>query len=225
MPLVERNETTPIKPLEYMDAEQCGQFDDFIGVWDNFVPEYFCDQLINLFNTIENDYKGMALSRMNEDVKTSVWDGSAQFQRKNLGRKDKAILLQYAETGLAQQANEYLVSCFHDYCRVYGQLQDIPMFNPDMKLQKTVKGGGYHIWHHEAADFESQHRQLVWMIYLNDVPDEAGGETEFLYQSRRIKPTKGTVVIWPAGLTHVHKGNTVLEGEKYILTGWYIQLP
>ena len=60
------------------------------------------------------------------------------------------------------------------------------------------------------------------MIYLNDIDD--GGETEFLYQKRRIKPQKGTVVIFPAGMTHVHKGNLVMgEQTKYIVTGWYIK--
>ena len=49
------------------------------------------------------------------------------------------------------------------------------------------------------------------------------GETEFLYQRKRFQPKKGTVVIWPAGMTHVHKGNTVLTTDKYILTGWYIK--
>jgi hypothetical protein len=225
MPLIERHQTDPIKSLEIMEAEQCGQFDDFIGVWENFVPSYFCDQLIDLYNKIEHDYNALAVSRLNTDVKESVWDGSVQFERKNLGRKDKAILLQYADTGLTYETNRYLISCFQQYCIQYGQLQTIPMFNPDYKLQKTEKGGGYHIWHHENSDFETQHRQLTWMIYLNDVPDDAGGETEFLYQHRRIKPSKGTVVIWPAGLTHVHKGNTVLDGTKYILTGWYIQVP
>jgi hypothetical protein len=60
------------------------------------------------------------------------------------------------------------------------------------------------------------------MIYLNDMPD-GEAETEFFHQRRRIKPTAGTVVIWPAGFTHTHKGNTVLTQDKYILTGWYIK--
>jgi hypothetical protein len=56
------------------------------------------------------------------------------------------------------------------------------------------------------------------MMYLNDVDD--GGETEFLYQSKRYKPVKGRVLIWPAGFTHVHRGNPPLSGEKYIATSW-----
>ena len=56
------------------------------------------------------------------------------------------------------------------------------------------------------------------MIYLNDV--EEGGETEFLYQSIRVAPKAGTLLIWPAGFTHTHRGNPPLSGDKYIATGW-----
>ena len=56
------------------------------------------------------------------------------------------------------------------------------------------------------------------MMYLNN--DFEGGETEFLYQKRRIQPEPGTIVIWPAQWTHQHKGNMVLSGNKYIVTGW-----
>ena len=56
------------------------------------------------------------------------------------------------------------------------------------------------------------------MLYLNDVDD--GGETEFLHQSKRVKPEEGTFLIWPAGFTHMHRGNPPLKGEKYIVTSW-----
>ena len=56
------------------------------------------------------------------------------------------------------------------------------------------------------------------MIYLNDV--EEGGETEFLYQRKKLKPTKNRAVIWPGSYTHLHRGNPPME-TKYILTGWY----
>ena len=61
------------------------------------------------------------------------------------------------------------------------------------------------------------------MIYLNDMP-EGEAETEFLYQKKRVGPTRGTVVIWPAGMTHVHRGNPVYTQDKYILTGWYYKV-
>ena len=49
-------------------------------------------------------------------------------------------------------------------------------------------------------------------------------ETEFLYQKRRIKPEQGMMCIFPAGLTHVHRGNTVFTQDKYILTGWALKV-
>ena len=89
-----------------------------------------------------------------------------------------------------------------------------------IKFQHTPQSGGYHTWHYEAMGLSYAHRVLTWMIYLNE--DFEGGETEFLDQTRRIKPTTGTLLIWPAGFTHTHKGNLVLSGDKYILTGWYL---
>ena len=67
---------------------------------------------------------------------------------------------------------------------------------------------------------EGLHRLVLWMYYLNDV--EVGGETEFYFQKRAIRPRKGTVVIAPAGFTHTHRGNVPLSGDKYIITSWLL---
>jgi hypothetical protein len=61
-------------------------------------------------------------------------------------------------------------------------------------------------------------RYLAYTVYLNTV--EEGGETEFLYQKQRLKPEAGTLAIWPAAWTHVHRGNPPLSGSKYIITTW-----
>ena len=78
---------------------------------------------------------------------------------------------------------------------------------------------GFHPYHIEQGNLPpSSYRVSVYTVYLNDV--EEGGETEFLYQLKRIKPEKGTACIFPASYTHVHRGNTPFSGEKYIITGW-----
>jgi hypothetical protein len=56
------------------------------------------------------------------------------------------------------------------------------------------------------------------ILYLNDV--EEGGETEFLHQGKRIKPTKGTLILAPASYTHAHRGNPPLSNDKIIITSW-----
>ena len=91
-----------------------------------------------------------------------------------------------------------------------------------MKMQRTDSGGGYHIWHSEQSGGKHAERVLVYSLYLNDISETDGGETEFLYQRLRIRPEKNMMVLWPAAFTHAHRGNTVLGDEsKYIVTGWF----
>jgi len=87
-----------------------------------------------------------------------------------------------------------------------------------VKLQEYGPSQGYHIWHCDNADMGSSRRMLVVMMYLNTV--ESGGETEFLYQSIRVQPVQGTLLIFPAYFTHTHRGNPTLKGSKYVITSW-----
>jgi hypothetical protein len=213
----------PYRPLELMRDSKLTKFElkDFIGVWENFVPAAFCDQLIQYFETVVNktgDYVDPCPEHTDEPT---IMDGSTQYGG-NLIRNDTSILLNYASGTYSYQVNQFLKSCLLHYVDNFSQLSRLRLFSSDLKFQKTPPGGGYHTWHYENASDYFAARELTWMIYLNDVPD-GEGETEFLYQLRRIKPTKGTVVIFPAGMTHVHKGNTVFTTDKYILTGWYIK--
>lgn len=84
--------------------------------------------------------------------------------------------------------------------------------------------GGYPYWHCELyprdPGCETLHRHLLWTVYLNDEFEE--GETEFLFQQRRIKPTTGTLLIAPAGFTHTHRGNRPQGGDKFIATSWIL---
>jgi hypothetical protein len=89
------------------------------------------------------------------------------------------------------------------------------------KFQRSDTGGGFHRWHHEqGSGRESPGRFAVWMLYLNDV--EEGGKTEFKHQELAITPTAGTLVIWPAAYSHIHRANPDLVGKKYIATGWFV---
>lgn len=96
-----------------------------------------------------------------------------------------------------------------------------------INLQKYISDqGGYPYWHCELypkpgdAQSETLHRTLLWTIYLNDGFDE--GETEFLYQHRKITPKTGSLLIAPAAFTHTHRGNMPKRGNKYIATSWIL---
>ena len=61
------------------------------------------------------------------------------------------------------------------------------------------------------------HRVLAWILYCNDV-DEAG--TEFHWQDHHEPATRGKLVIFPAGPSHIHRGRVNERASKLIATGW-----
>ncbi|MDQ3510676.1 MAG: 2OG-Fe(II) oxygenase [Pseudomonadota bacterium] len=94
-----------------------------------------------------------------------------------------------------------------------------------INLQRYSAGrGGYPYWHCELyprdPNAETLHRHLLWTIYLND--GFSDGETEFLYQRRKIVPRTGSLLIAPAAFTHTHRGNRPQGGDKVIATSWVL---
>ena len=87
-------------------------------------------------------------------------------------------------------------------------------------LQYYKPGGGYHMWHCErqSSSRSNTYRHMVWMTFLNDVPD---GGTEWFHQDHYEEAEKGKCCIWPADWTYTHKGRVTHEFEKIIATGWY----
>jgi len=187
--------------------------DDFIGVFDGiFTPEY-CQGWIDHFDKV--DAAGMSYSRVQGMDRPSHVnkDQAVDFPNCSLYMSDELrIECTYFNTGF------WGVS-YPLYAEKYSVLQTAaPHKIYTIKIQKTVPGGGYHVWHHEDADRMHSQRVLTFILYLNDIDD--GGETEFLYLSKRIQPKAGRMVVWPAGFTHTHRGNPPLKGGKYIITGW-----
>ena len=94
-----------------------------------------------------------------------------------------------------------------------------------INLQRYTAGqGGYPYWHCELyprdPGCETLHRHVLWTLYLND--GFGAGETEFLYQGRKIVPETGSLLIAPAAFTHTHRGNRPEGGDKYIATSWIL---
>lgn len=99
-----------------------------------------------------------------------------------------------------------------------------PVFREDVledqgyQIQRTLPGEYYH-WHKDLNQ-HCRRRVLVLIWYLNDVPEEAGGATEFLKQNIKIQPEAGKLLLFPPYWTHVHRGCELLEGVKYLATTW-----
>ena len=187
---------------------------DFIEIYDNSASQELCDELIKWFD--------MCSEKNFTEHTMSFPDGGKQI----IHRSDESIIFPNQPPVFSHSlSNEVcgavwnvLNKCYNEYAVKY-DLNNLNLSCYNFKLHKVKKGQGYHLWHYETSVPRGERRVLVWMTYLK-VPEE-GGETEFLYQSKRIEPVIGRTLIWPAGFTHLHRGNPPLKGEKYYITGWF----
>ena len=175
---------------------------------ENFIREYK--------EVLPDDTIGSLLSLIDQNINYNV--------RSNTTQKDKQLSLEPFWPDLAAQVNQTLLKVtLPSYLDAFPYLsRNREWTSANTILQKTSPSEGYHEWHCENMGWVNNSRAIAWMIYLNDV--EEGGETEFLYQQKRFKPTGNTALLWPGSWTHLHRGNPPLSGDKYILTGWYTPL-
>lgn len=188
-------------------------FDQGVAVWERAMSEELCSECIWFHNELKD--MGFVSPRHESGYEPTIAvDDSTFYGNYPWNRVDEETSITRKELIVA--VHNQIFECLKDY-QVKYHLHKQQFYNWDIKSQRTKPAEGYHAWHFESS--KERNRMLAWMIYLNDVED--GGETEFLHLSKRVKPTQGTVMIWPADFYHLHRGNPPLKGDKYVLTGWF----
>ncbi len=181
----------------------------------NFIEEYqldpkLCDDYLEVFkraSSVGLCKPGVSTKGLNRNVKAST-----DFY---LGDADKIG----APFSLWENYHEQLWRFVQDYISKYRfmefggtfELRHLPV------IQWYKPGEGYYKWHIDAAQKACSDRAMVYMTYLNDVPD---GGTMFYHQQYTTRAKKGNTVIFPAGFTHLHRGEISETNHKYIITGW-----
>ena len=192
------------------------EYKDFVGIYDESVPVELCEEFVNNY---EEAKKNRTLIDLTKKNKTGIVDKSHALQR-----KDEVAFIYPVTSTIYPKPDvkayfNYLEICFSNYMDKYMIGFDGVVYNDVFKIHKVRKSEGFHVWHYERATPEGLDRLMAYMTYL-EAPKE-GGETEFLHQSLRIKPVVGRTLLWPAGFTHMHRGNPPLDGEKMYITGWF----
>ena len=192
--------------------EKTVNINNFIGIYDNYILDEECNKAIKIFE--DQDKFNNTINRIAFEKASILNKQDQQFfaAPNNVDVWWETLKPMMVNFDIAW--NHYIKNV--GASEAYG---NIPFFYTDMKIQKTLPTEGYHMWHVEhGKGYGNEARAFVFSIYLNDV--EEGGETEFLHFSKRVKPKKGRIVIWPAAFPYIHRGNPPLSGEKYILTSW-----
>ena len=219
---------------------------DFIEVYDNALSVESCQALIERFERSGQAQRGATGGGVDVALKDSWdiqldaspgWIDARQQLNDAAARGLRHYLRRYAHVALAPLQLKMKDAASGelrplDAAAVSALSDDLldgliaKVFRPGgINIQKYVAGqGGYPYWHSEQYpkrdNGEALHRAVLWTIYLNDGFD--AGETEFLYQQRKIAPRTGSLLIAPTGFTHTHRGNRPEGGDKYIATSWIL---
>ena len=192
------------------------KYNNFIGMYDNVFPDGYCRHMIDEFERLNS--RGTCLNRKQSENANKVKKNDIHlFLNLKNHQPDR-----FQDKSSERIFFNRLQTCFDDYVEEYDILKGVDLRCTSIKMQKTVPGAGYHVWHAEQGNVASQNRGLVYSVYLNTLDEDGAGETEFLYQQLRIPPKENTLIIWPAAFTHAHRGNVVFGNTpKYIITGWF----
>lgn len=188
---------------------------DFIGVFDNAFSKDFCQRTMVFFENANE--AGLCYTRQQENgITRSQKDDQAMMMTEELSYTLNAT------KALSKEFVDFFWPHFAEYAKkkYYSISESCDLRIDELKIQKTNVGQGFHAWHFEQGNKFTGDRICAFQLYLNDVED--GGETEFLYYPRRIKPVQGRLIIWPGTYTHTHRGNPPLTNTKYVITSWVV---
>jgi hypothetical protein len=180
----------------------------FVREFKNAVDAETCNSIIKTFNSQLE--LGCSIKR-HDTIRRDTQQQFNSIDESNFRNSD-----------LASDFFKVIQKCVDEYLKDLGLdkvLTDGVWFK-DMLVQRSEadKFESYSTWHCEVSHKDYSDRAFAYILYLND--DFEGGETQFMYQKHNQIPLKGSVVLFPAGFTHVHRGNMVTKGTKYIVTGW-----
>lgn len=185
--------------------------DNFIGEYSNILNLHECSEFIQYFENMSKLNYSFRRDPQQEGLVTDETVFITDFKEFTLDHTQKIV-----QTFLQR----FWSDCYTPYADRYSILKTATGKHGilHLRFQKTKPTEGYHAWHYETDNLTHSPRFLTFMMYLNDI--EEGGETEFLYLQKRIKPEAGKVLIWPSGFQHSHRGNPPFKNNKYIITGW-----
>jgi len=193
--------------------------DPFIKVYEAFESD-LCDKIVSVFE--HNMETGCVYKRYDEVRRDNQLECNESVDGKSKNIPTNVVdEIDLRNTEVSKEFFEILSECIREYTNDIG-IQGLiaPVFFKNMLVQRNEadKFQSYSSWHCETANRGTSDRSFVYILYLND--DFEGGETEFMFQKYKQKPKKGSLVIFPAGYTHTHRGGMLISGTKYIATGW-----
>lgn len=178
----------------------------YIRFYEKILPDALCDDIVMLFDD-------------NEDLQVERTQGEDHFRFMQLSISQNSEHQPWkAIQDILSDASSFVLGKYSEDIK----LDDTQVFPDQLGLEefrvnKTLNNGKDGFGNHtDVGDYVSARRFITVLFYLNDV--EEGGDAAFPYLDISMKPTKGSVLIFPSTWQYVHCGLKPISNPKYILT-------
>lgn len=181
--------------------------EDFIITFNDIIDDDLCDSILK-------EYMNCNWS------KTLVGTGVVDVKTRNVDTigisYDSAISL---NPQVRKKIDDLIFECAGKAIEKYNEMV------PEAKIEEDT---GYELLRYKEGQFYTQHtdsfkarpRAVSCSFALND--DYEGGEWGFFDNKIKIKPKKGSVVMFPSNFMYPHQINTVTKGTRYSIITWFI---
>jgi hypothetical protein len=160
------------------------EFNNFVGIFHNVIDQESCEKIIQHFRKVKQNQLtfnrqslNTQISKIEKDTETYFLSNTSNFSNESIDS-----VTSVNDIWIFQEFKNILWQCYNLYSDQYGVLESLAKhsISGTVKIQRTLPGQGYHMWHCEHGNIRYGNRLALAILYLNDVTD--GGETEFLYQ-------------------------------------------
>ena len=194
-------------PVKVLPLPKANTLDEYIRVYDNILTHKECKLILDEYAESKEWYDAMVGGGVKKDNVRKCEIAHISLKEvisKNEEIRKKIDTLIFDKAGGA--ASQYIQEFPH--CNI--------STDSGYDLLRYKEGGFYTI---HTDNYKDRPRTVAMSLMLND--DYDGGEIAFFEREHIIKPSAGSVVIFPANFMYPHEIMPVLSGTRYAIITWF----
>ncbi|MSQ97715.1 MAG: hypothetical protein EXR85_00230 [Xanthomonadales bacterium] len=175
--------------------------EDFFGIYDKALNAELCQDIVQRF---ENDPR---------KSRGKVGEGRYRPDFKGTMEIDLADI-RHGWEDVINTVNQSLMFYLRQYMKKWTEaFKSVEVHHEGFRVTRYNPGEQFD-WHSDNIG-GTYTRVMTAMWYLNTV--EEGGETDYKWMGRAIKPLEGRLIICPVGWPYFNRDNPPVSGPKYTI--------
>jgi hypothetical protein len=196
-----------------------------IALYENGLSDALCNEIWDFyFTNLDKSTPGVTMSGHSVGLDGEIWKNTLdQDVHKNFTNNNDIIEQRKI---IDEKIYQELKPAISDYLSNFEYLATAPNIEDTSYLWQMYKqNDGFYKEHidGEQWSYNVYNRVGAILCYINTV--EEGGETYFRYQDLKVKPVKGSVVVFPTSWMYPHEAMMPLSSNKLILSSFLICNP